>query len=201
MFPAYLFMLVWDHFFIVFGVWGVHADYTLGINLWEVPLEEHLFFWCVPFAAVFVYEALNYFVKQDPVGTRSLSITGLLAFGLPIVIYLFFGKLYTAFTALCLLFLLIQHLFVFRSHRRYLGRFYLAFCVCLIPFFAINGLLTSLPVVWYNPRETCGISLGSVPLEDLFLGMFHLLLVITLYERLKKHKAPTLQQPKNPGKE
>lgn len=189
---AYLFMIVWDHYFTVFGVWGFNPDFVLGIEIWELPLEEHLFFLCIPYACIFTYEALNYLVKQDYIGRASLYISGLMAFGLPIVIYLYFNQLYTALTALCLEFLLIQHMYVFRSHKRYLGRFYFAFVVCLLPFFVVNGILTSLPVVVYNNRENLGIRLGSIPIEDVFYGLFHLLLVVTIYERLAKKKGEGL---------
>ena len=187
-FISYLFMIVWDHYFTVFGVWGFNHDFLLGIEIWGLPLEEHMFFFCIPYAYMFTYEALKQLVKQDYIGSSSLYISGLLAIGLPIIIYLHFNQLYTALTALCLEFLLIQHMYVFRSHKRYLGRFYFAFVVCLIPFFVLNGILTSLPVVIYNNRENLGIRMGTSPIEDLFYGLFNLLLVVTIYERLAKKR-------------
>ncbi|HET9486859.1 MAG TPA: lycopene cyclase domain-containing protein, partial [Chryseosolibacter sp.] len=69
----------------------------------------------------------------------------------------------------------------------FMGRFYFAFGVILIPFFIVNGILTGSfidePVVWYNNTENLGIRLGTVPLEDVVYGMLMLLVPITIWEK------------------
>ncbi|TAE52960.1 MAG: lycopene cyclase domain-containing protein, partial [Bacteroidetes bacterium] len=74
------------------------------------------------------------------------------------------------------------------------GRFFLAWMVCLIPFFIVNGVLTSLPVVWYNNAQNLGIRLGTIPIEDSMYLMLMLSLIMLVYEPLKKrqtHLTPT----------
>ncbi|MEZ4686865.1 MAG: lycopene cyclase domain-containing protein [Bacteroidia bacterium] len=50
----------------------------------------------------------------------------------------------------------------------------------------VNGVLTALPVVWYNDLENLNLSrLGSIPVEDPFYGMLLLLMNISLFEWFK----------------
>ena len=58
----------------------------------------------------------------------------------------------------------------------------------LIPFFIINGILTSLPVVEYHPDHILNIRIFSIPVED--AGYFFLLLLMntTIYENLREQK-------------
>lgn len=152
-----------------------------------MPLEEHLFFLFIPYSCFFIYEILNKFTRDFMRGlSLLLSIVLMIVFAL--IILNFFDKLYTATTALLCFYLLFNHILVFRSHRRYLGRFYAAYLVVLIPFFIVNGLLTSLPVVMYNPDSNIGIRIGTIPVEDLMYNFFMLLLIATVYEYLKKRR-------------
>ncbi len=73
---------------------------------------------------------------------------------------------------------------------RYMGRFYFAFMVILLPFFIVNGILTGSfmdePIVWYNDKENMGVRLGTIPLEDVFYAMLMLLMSITIAEALEE---------------
>lgn len=183
----YIFMISWDHLFTVMNVWSFSDKYTLGIKLWSMPVEEHLFFLFIPYSCFFIYEILNKYTK-DYLRGISLGLSVLLLILFALVMLKFYDKLYTATTALLCFYLLFNHLLVFRSHRRYLGRFYAAYLVVLIPFFIVNGLLTSLPVVMYNPDSNIGIRIGTIPIEDLMYNFFMLLLIATVYEYLKKRR-------------
>jgi len=58
----------------------------------------------------------------------------------------------------------------------------------LIPFFAVNGVLTALPIVWYNNSENLNVRLGSVPVEDAFYSLLLLLIVFGTMFGLKQKK-------------
>ena len=54
------------------------------------------------------------------------------------------------------------------------GRFWLAMALTYVPFLAANGVLTGLPVVWYDDARILSIRAGSIPLED-FVYSFSML--------------------------
>ena len=57
----------------------------------------------------------------------------------------------------------------------------------------VNGVLTALPVVWYEPAEQIGQRLGTIPVEDFFYNMLCMLMNIGIYERLQRRKGPAPQ--------
>jgi lycopene cyclase domain-containing protein len=73
---------------------------------------------------------------------------------------------------------------------KYMGYFWFAYIIHLIPFFIINGILTGavtpLPVVSYNPNEIIGIRLYTIPIEDTMYALTCLLLPISVLEYFKQ---------------
>lgn len=73
---------------------------------------------------------------------------------------------------------------------RYLGRFYFAFAVLLIPFLLVDSILTGSfldePVVWYNNEENLGMRLGTIPLEDVVYAMLLFLVPVSIWEQLEE---------------
>lgn len=191
LFPA-LFFIVWDEWFTQMGVWGFNPRYLTGIYIGSLPLEEVLFFICIPYACVFTYHALNYLVKKDYFGPHQSKISWVLISGLIIVGTIHFDKWYTAVT----FFLLAGYLIVLTVFIKpgYLGRFYFSYLFILIPFFIVNGILTGSfieeQVVWYNDSENLGIRMGTIPFEDTFYGMLLILMNVSILEYLQKRKIP-----------
>jgi lycopene cyclase domain-containing protein len=183
--PA-VFFIGWDVLFTHWGVWGFNETYLTGFNLFNLPIEEVLFFVCIPYACVFTYFAVNTIINKDYFKTVEPYITWLLIIGSGIVGLIHLGKWYTASTFLILsLFLLSLKIIV---KPTYLSRFYMAFLFILIPFFVLNGILTGTgiddQVVWYNNAENLGIRLGTIPVEDVFYGFLMNVMNVTVYEQL-----------------
>ncbi|MBL7963605.1 MAG: lycopene cyclase domain-containing protein [Flavobacteriales bacterium] len=174
----------WDVWFTAQGVWGFNPRYLVGIGFFGLPIEEWLFFLLIPYACLFLYEVMRYFVKRDVLGgvARPFSM-GLIAVLLTVgLIHL--DRLYTSVTFLLTAAFLLWHVW---KRTPWLGRFYVGYAVSLIPFFLVNGILTGWllpePIVWYNNAENLGIRLNTVPLDDSMYLLLMLLIVTTFYER------------------
>ena len=83
---ALLFTMVifipWDIIFTNNGIWGFNEKYFIGLKIFNLPLEEWLFFMCIPFACIFThYALLLYFPKMrlNEVLTKNICKTLILA--------------------------------------------------------------------------------------------------------------------------
>jgi lycopene cyclase domain-containing protein len=177
--------LVWDYWFTGMGVWGFNPDYLSGIYLLNLPLEEILFFICIPYACVFTYYVIKKYVKNRFLrGINKYPLIILLVLATASTI-LFHDRLYTFFTAL---FLAISLLLVWFKKRNI--NYILLSYIIVVPFFFLsNGILTGSmieePIVWYDNTENLNIRMFTIPIEDTFYGMLLILLNVLVYEKLK----------------
>lgn len=190
LFPAILLnaviFLVWDQFFTIWKIWWFNPEHLTGLYLFDLPIEEVMFFFTVPYACLFIYECLKaYFPNQHWQKQSNTILSSILIIN--IILYLFYHeRAYTAVTNLGLAFLIILLFLI--GKRQFVGRLFQAYLVSLIPFIIVNGCLTSLPVVLYDDKENMGIRLGSIPSDDLIYNLFMLLLTATFYEGFKRNK-------------
>lgn len=176
--------LGWDIFFTIYGIWSFNPVYISGIHFLKLPLEEILFFLTVPFSCIFIYECLNYYVKWKMPDLMRSIISSSLAFFTLLTLIFHYHRSYTAVTFGLLFILIVLLEYVIKV--RWLNRFYLMFLVSLIPFYIVNGALTSLPVVLYNDTENLGLRVGTIPLEDHFYAMAMLLMNIGFFEYFRE---------------
>ena len=182
--------ITWDALFTKLGVWGFNPRYTMGIDVFGLPVEEILFFFCIPYACLFTYFALNNLIEKDHLLPFHEIISSLLIILLLVFGSYFIDRLYTGTTFILTGFFLAFVLLKLRAW--FMGRFYLAFAVLVIPFLIVNGVLTGSfieePVVWYNNEENMGIRLGTIPPEDLVYAMLMILLSVTIWEKLEDRR-------------
>ncbi|MDO5989720.1 lycopene cyclase domain-containing protein [Flavivirga amylovorans] len=181
----------WDIIFTINGIWGFNQDYFLGFKLFSLPIEEWLFFICIPYACTFTHFALLYYfpnLKLSRATTKTISY--LLIFLLVILSVYNSSKWYT-FINFVLATILIA--FVIKRNPNLLSNFYLTFLVMLIPFFIVNGVLTGSfitdEVVWYNNSENLNIRLFTIPIEDTVYAFTLILMnlfIMTHYESKRK---------------
>ena len=184
--PA-LFYIVWDTWFTHMGIWSFNEHYIIQETvLYNLPLEEVLFFFVVPFCCVFIYECIRcYFpsIVNTLWAERFLQGIGMILLILSVIYH---HRYYTFFTFLfnAVAILLI---FLFRSYCKSfnVAAFLLSYIIILIPFLIVNGFLTALPVVIYNDQHNLQLRLYTIPLEDVFYGMLLIMLTIIGYERRK----------------
>ena len=179
--------LIWDVVFTEYGVWGFNSSYYLGITFFGLPIEEILFFICIPFASVFTHYAFIHFFKNLKLSNKvTQNITVFFLIGAIVVLIFAFPKAYTSINFS--LFGLLM-LYAYLKKDAILNRFYITFLLVLVPFFVVNGLLTGsfIPgeVVWYNNEENLGLRLGTVPVEDVFYAFSMLYMSLILIEKFK----------------
>ena len=180
-----LVFLVWDHLFTILDVWSFNPDYVIGLYILNLPIEEILFFITVPFACIFIYECLKYYIKRDLLKSVSRMISIMLIILSIVLLLTFYDRVYTLITFGLLLLALSYAEFIQKAN---LGRFYLAYLVSLIPFYIVNGILTSIPIVMYNNAENMAFRIGTIPFEDHFYSMSMLLINIRLFEYFKSRR-------------
>ena len=176
----------WDIYFTEKGVWSFNEVYITGIKLYNLPLEEVLFFFIVPYCCVFIYACIrSYF--PDLVNKKIADwflIT--LAVALFVTGVMYADKYYTSWTfiftgALILLIYALRK--NFKSFDA--ASFITSYAICLVPFLIVNGFLTAIPIVLYNDAENLGVRIYTIPFEDMFYGMLLVLTNIIIYEKLK----------------
>ncbi len=181
--------LIWDGIFTEKGVWGFNPDYYVGLKIFNMPIEEWLFFFCIPYACLFTHEVLKFLFPSFKLSKTATVILSFLLLMLVSLLLIFnFGKWYS--TVNFMVFLLVLG-YALRYHLTTLQEYYPSFLVILIPFLLVNGILTGsfieAPVVWYNNAENIGFRIGTIPFEDVFYA-FTLLFSIQLIFNYLKNK-------------
>jgi lycopene cyclase domain-containing protein len=181
---------IWDSYFTHLGVWGFNRRYITGVMIGNLPIEEILFFICIPFACMFTFYCLKKNIKVN----LSRKLAGWINISVAIILILlaviYRGHLYTFYTFIFLAMLIVFAHFVLQID--WLIRFYCIYVILLVPFFIVNGLLTGTglaePVVWYNQKQMIGLRLLTIPIEDFFYGMALILLNLLIYSILVTEK-------------
>lgn len=183
-FPAIIitaiFFIVWDIIFTKIGVWSFNPRYHSGIEFFGLPLEEWLFFICIPYASIFIHFAFRYFYPKVSLSDKTVKTIFIIIVSLLIpVITLNLDKMYTSVNYILLVLLLT---FTVYKVPGILNTFFITFLIILIPFLIVNGILTGSfidePVVIYNNSENLGIRLGTIPIED--IGYAFTMIVMSL---------------------
>ncbi len=184
-----IFFIIWDIIYTGIGIWGFNDRYLLGINIINLPLEEWLFFFAIPYACVFTYFAFNELSTKTYFDKYIYGFTTLLSAALIITAILNIDKLYTSVTFLLTGLFLLMHVYIFKS--KYLELFFRAYLfVFMFPFLIVNGILTGSfiqdEIVWYNNLENLSVRIFTIPVEDFFYGMLLFLMNVTFYEYFLK---------------
>ncbi len=178
--------LIWDIFYTYLGVWGFEFKFTLGLKIYNIPIDEVFFFICTPYACIFTYYCLKKFVfNKLKLDFSYLWIVSTIFYML--IAFLNFPKLYTsaAFFSCA-----IASIIAYYSKLISVVYFYIFYSIIVIPFIICNGILTgsflNRTVVYYNDTENLGIRILTIPLDDVFYGMALILFHVLFYEYLIK---------------
>ncbi len=187
--PAVIY-IVWDVFFTAINVWGFNEIYYVQqLKIYNLPLEEVLFFFVVPYCCMFIYECIKKYFPKIQNQQWGKLVLNFIAYPLLIIAAISYQKYYTTFTFVGLA------LFIYGlTHAKKIvanfnaSLFLISYTVCLIPFLIVNGFLTAIPVVKYNHYQNLNIRIHTIPVEDIFYGMLLIMMNVVIYEKLKSRK-------------
>lgn len=180
--------ITWDSIFTNLGVWNFNRRYISGMFFLNLPIEEILFFICIPFSCVFTYYCLNKF--YDLGWNRRTENIFCIVFSMALLTtgILFIDKLYTAVTFISTAIVCLLLKFVFKAE--WFGKAISVYALLLVPFLLVNGILTGTgleePVVIYNKTQNLNIRLFTIPLEDVFYGFELFVLNLFVYLKLSE---------------
>ena len=95
--PA-IFYIVWDIYFTYKEVWSFNPDSISGIYFFNLPVEEVLFFFVIPYSCLFIYECVRVYFRNLKNKTHDKVILKVLGALLIIVGLIFYKKMYTSWT-------------------------------------------------------------------------------------------------------
>jgi len=183
-----LFFVSWDIFFTYKGIWGFNEAYLTGYYLFNLPIEEWLFFICIPYACLFTHYSLLHFFPKMALTDKITSVIYVLLISILLAVLLFYYNHW--YTAINFGYAILLLGWVYNNNPKLLNTFFPTFLVILLPFFLINGVLTGggieNPIVWYDNSENLGIRLLTIPIEDSIYALGMLLTVFALTEFFEK---------------
>lgn len=186
-----LFFIAWDIWFTKTGVWWFNDTYLLGIRIFHLPLEEILFFFCIPFACIFTYYCLDQFFKLDwkPLPEKIFVIISIIS-AWAIGLY-FHEKIYPFITFLSTAITLFTLYFILKS--RWIGKASFIYLLLMPGFLMVNGILTGTglesPIVNYNSDHIIGFRILTIPIEDTVYGYELILWNIYLFQKFNISKS------------
>lgn len=171
--------IIWDVIATQRGDWAFNPDYLIGVKFFGLPIEEILFFITVPYACIFIFETVKFYIKD-----KTLKVNENIHLFILIIIvfisvlnyerdYTFTVSLFTAVSFLLLKFL-GKDLFASKN-------FWITLLISYIPFLIVNYFLTSIPIVTYNSLSFSDIRFITIPIEDFFYSFSMISMWILFY--------------------
>jgi len=183
-----VFFIVWDIWFTKIGIWWFNDKYVTGARLFGLPVEELLFFICIPFSCIFTYYCLDKFFKLDwkPFPEKIFVIASIII--LICLSIIFSDKLYSFITFLTTAISLFVLYFILKVI--WIGKASFIYLLLTPGFFLVNGILTGTgldsPIVNYNPERFIGFRILTIPIEDSIYGYEMILWNLYFFYRFKK---------------
>lgn len=180
--------IAWDVWFTAKGVWWFNIDYTMGLNIAGLPLEEWLFFIFIPFSCIFTYYSIDKFFKMEWLSGFNNLIVFVTVIVCSVTALLYYDKIYTLITSLSAILTVVYLHFIAKAD--WISKASLVFTILMLGFLPVNGILTGTgletPIVNYNPKEFLGIRILTIPIEDSVYGYTQFLWVLYFFKKFQK---------------
>jgi len=191
-----LVFILWDIWFTKNGVWWFNYRYLIGLKISELPIEEIMFFICIPFSCVFTYFCLDKFFNLDwkPNSEKVFVVIASIMF-LGIALY-YHDRIYTFVTFLSASISLLILKFILKVN--WIGKASFIYLILMPGFIGVNGILTGTgldsPIVNYNPENFIGFRILTIPIEDVFYGFEMILWNLFLFFKFKRSDSEVLPE-------
>ncbi|NNG27640.1 MAG: lycopene cyclase domain-containing protein [Ignavibacteriaceae bacterium] len=183
--PAVLF-LIWDSI-VTKSHWQFNPEYVLGITIFNLPIEEILFFITVPFACLFTWEMIIRRTDEKEYKWINKARPYFYVF-IPVGILFFIsGKHYTGLATAFLGFaILIDKLL--KTNLIVQRRFYFYLILVVLFTLIFNGYLTWRPVVTYGVEYQLDFRIFTIPIEDFIYGTALIFMNTSIYQKIINKK-------------
>jgi|SRR5690554_1422213 len=182
--------IAWDVWFTSKGVWWFNLDYTIGLTIAGLPIEEWMFFYFIPFACVFTYFCFEKFFNLSRAQVFNNVIVFVTTIVCVVAALLYYDKIYTLITSLVTLATVLYLHFI--AKREWIGQASFVFLILMAGFFLVNGILTGTglesPIVNYYPAHFLDIRMLSIPIEDAVYGYSQFMLNIYFFNLIRKKR-------------
>ena len=176
--------IIWDVLFTKKGIWGFNSEFVLGLYIYNLPIEEILFFLCIPFCCLYTYHLVEIY---DIVFFKIYNFhffNLFLAIILTIVGTVHYQNQYTFYCFISCAMMVLFEIYCFKKiNYQY---FYTTMLLIIPPFIIVNGALTGLffnqTVVWYSTVEILEVRLLTIPIEDLIYAYQLILFNLIIYQ-------------------
>lgn len=147
------------------SLWYFNELYISAYQYVQLPPEEILFFFTVPFAMLYVWGVIKKHVAAKPMGTVwPLVMLATIVAGATTLGLVYWGQRYTMLAAGLVI---VTAMAVGASTKLLFDNRFWIFQIALLGIFIMaNAILTSLPIITYNASEIIGLKLYTIPLED-----------------------------------
>ena len=176
-----LIFIPWDIWFTSLGIWGFNPKYLTGLYFFNLPIEECLFFICIPFCCIFTYHVVWTLSKNKSIKPMKKTCW-IISFTLLLAGVLLNDMMYTACT-----FVGLSIAMLIAPYYVNMKVFFKTYLILLFPFLVVNGLLTGSfiedQIVWYDDNNNISLRILTIPVEDFFYSFFMLLIVMIGYQR------------------
>ncbi len=190
--------IFWDILVTWRGDWWFNHEYLvdLGFTIGGIPLEEALFFVVVPYSCIFIYENLQFFFTDQEIPFNKIIYYGI-AILFAVMGLLFYHQDYTILALLSASSFLLIAATWFQDLLRS-RNFWFYILISFVAFIIFNYLLTSIPIVLYNPNAIWGGTVEqiwygrfiTIPFEDFFYNFSMLSYYLLVYQYFKRRWNP-----------
>jgi lycopene cyclase domain-containing protein len=181
--------IIWDILMTKYDHWGFNPDHVLGYSVLSIPIEEALFFFTVPYACLFTYEAIDYYMPRIAVPYNKIPyiVAGVV---ISLLAVPFRDQTYTASVLVALGVVLVLSIFIYPGMFS-MGSYWVYIFITLGLFILVNYFLTSIPIVWYRADSIWGGDGAwngrfiTIPYEDFLYNVAMLTGYLAIYLRFR----------------